>query len=215
MHVYQPGYLYVALGEAKGHWLSREERTLLRRDVDLAIEKAVRIHPDARHRAARAGRQPRLGLPGGRDRVAARSRADPRPVRGRVRVLFARRRAAAGAGAAPVRRRPDQGRRRRHPLQVPTGARRVHVHGRGVPAAQGCPRPERDRAALAAEPRVHDRVRLEADPAVSWTSAASGSRRSSTWSPSIRAPAWSSRSRARSSEYDLLVLVPPHRGPRS
>src|ERR1700675_627777 len=47
MHDYQPGYLYVALGQAKSHWLSREERTLLRRDVDLAIEKAVRIHPDA------------------------------------------------------------------------------------------------------------------------------------------------------------------------
>ncbi len=43
MHDYQPGYLYVALGEAKGHWLTREERTLLRGSVDLAIERAVRI----------------------------------------------------------------------------------------------------------------------------------------------------------------------------
>jgi sulfide:quinone oxidoreductase len=47
MHDYQPGYLYVALGQARGHWLSREERSLLRRGVDLAIEEAVRIHPDA------------------------------------------------------------------------------------------------------------------------------------------------------------------------
>jgi Uncharacterized NAD(FAD)-dependent dehydrogenases len=47
MHDYQPGYLYVALGEASGHWLSRDERTLLRRDVDLAVERAVRVHPDA------------------------------------------------------------------------------------------------------------------------------------------------------------------------
>jgi sulfide:quinone oxidoreductase len=47
MHDYQPGYLYVALGQAKGHWLTREERTLLRSGVDLAIEEAVRIHPDA------------------------------------------------------------------------------------------------------------------------------------------------------------------------
>jgi sulfide:quinone oxidoreductase len=47
MHDYQPGYLYVALGEASGHWLSRDERTLLRTDVDLAIERAVRIDPDA------------------------------------------------------------------------------------------------------------------------------------------------------------------------
>ena len=47
MHDYQPGYLYVALGEAKGHWLTREERSLLRSGVDLAVEEAVRIHPDA------------------------------------------------------------------------------------------------------------------------------------------------------------------------
>jgi sulfide:quinone oxidoreductase len=47
MHDYQPGYLYVALGQAKGHWLSREERSLLRNGVDLAIEEAIRIHPDA------------------------------------------------------------------------------------------------------------------------------------------------------------------------
>jgi sulfide:quinone oxidoreductase len=47
MHHYQPGYLYVALGEASGHWLSRDERTLLRRRVDLEIDEAIRIHPDA------------------------------------------------------------------------------------------------------------------------------------------------------------------------
>jgi len=46
MHDYQPGYLYVALGHASGHWLSRDERTLLRPGVELAVEKAVRIHPD-------------------------------------------------------------------------------------------------------------------------------------------------------------------------
>jgi len=47
MHVYQPGFLYVALGEAGGHWLSRDERTLLRKGVDLAVEEAIRIHPEA------------------------------------------------------------------------------------------------------------------------------------------------------------------------
>jgi sulfide:quinone oxidoreductase len=47
MHEYQPGYLYVALGKARGHWLSRDERTLLRKGVDLAIERAIRIHPEA------------------------------------------------------------------------------------------------------------------------------------------------------------------------
>ncbi len=47
MHVYQPGFLYVALGEANGRWLSRDERTLLRPNIDLAVERAIRIHPEA------------------------------------------------------------------------------------------------------------------------------------------------------------------------
>lgn len=47
MHVYQPGYLYVALGQANGRWLVRDERTLLRKDVDLVIERAIHVHPDA------------------------------------------------------------------------------------------------------------------------------------------------------------------------
>ena len=47
MHLYQPGFLYVALGEANGRWLSRDERTLLRPGVDLAIERAIRVHPEA------------------------------------------------------------------------------------------------------------------------------------------------------------------------
>ena len=46
MHHYQPGYLYVALGQANGRWLVRDERTLLRREVDLVIEGAVRVDPD-------------------------------------------------------------------------------------------------------------------------------------------------------------------------
>jgi sulfide:quinone oxidoreductase len=47
MHVYQPGFLYLALGQANGRWLSRDERTLLRRDVGLVVERAIRIHPEA------------------------------------------------------------------------------------------------------------------------------------------------------------------------
>ena len=47
MHHYQPGYLYVALGQANGRWLVRDERTLLRPNVDLIVDRAIRIHPDA------------------------------------------------------------------------------------------------------------------------------------------------------------------------
>lgn len=48
MHVYQPGFLYVALGQANGRWLARDERTLLRDDVDLVVQAASRIDPEAR-----------------------------------------------------------------------------------------------------------------------------------------------------------------------
>ncbi len=47
MHVYQPGFLYLALGQANGRWLVRDERTLLRRDVELVVEEAIRVDPDA------------------------------------------------------------------------------------------------------------------------------------------------------------------------
>jgi sulfide:quinone oxidoreductase len=46
MHLYQPGLPYVALGEANGRWLARDERTLLRKDVELAVEAAERIDPE-------------------------------------------------------------------------------------------------------------------------------------------------------------------------
>ena len=43
MHVYQPGFLYLALGQANGQWLARDERTLLRKQVELVIETATRV----------------------------------------------------------------------------------------------------------------------------------------------------------------------------
>lgn len=43
MHFYQPGYLYVALGEANGRWLVRDERTLLRREVELVVERITGV----------------------------------------------------------------------------------------------------------------------------------------------------------------------------
>lgn len=45
MHVYQPGFLYLALGKANGRWLIRDERLLLRDDVELVIDEASRIDP--------------------------------------------------------------------------------------------------------------------------------------------------------------------------
>ena len=47
MHHYQPGYLYLALGQANGRWLVRDERSLLHRDVRLVVERASRVDVDA------------------------------------------------------------------------------------------------------------------------------------------------------------------------
>jgi len=46
MHVYQPGFLYAALGKANGRWLARDERTLLRDDVELIVEAATRVEAE-------------------------------------------------------------------------------------------------------------------------------------------------------------------------
>jgi sulfide:quinone oxidoreductase len=45
MHVYQPGFLYVALGQANSRWLARQERSLLRRDIALEQEGARLVDP--------------------------------------------------------------------------------------------------------------------------------------------------------------------------
>lgn len=56
MHLYQPGFLYAALGKANGRWLARDERTLLRPGVDLAVEAATLVEPDqGRVRLAHGG----------------------------------------------------------------------------------------------------------------------------------------------------------------
>jgi len=43
MHVYQPGFLYVALDQANALWLTRDERTLLRKQVDLIVDQATTV----------------------------------------------------------------------------------------------------------------------------------------------------------------------------
>jgi sulfide:quinone oxidoreductase len=48
MHVYQPGFLYVALGQANGRWLARDERTLLRDGIDLVVDGAKKIDTQAK-----------------------------------------------------------------------------------------------------------------------------------------------------------------------
>jgi len=79
MHLYQPGFLYAALGKANGRWLARDERTLLRRDVDLAVEAATLVEPDRGQVRLGPRRQLGVRLPGRGDRRPAGPRGGPRP----------------------------------------------------------------------------------------------------------------------------------------
>ncbi|MFQ6106609.1 MAG: FAD-dependent oxidoreductase [Thermoplasmata archaeon] len=56
-HVYQPGFLYVALGRQNPFRLVRSERSLLRRKVGLLTEKAERIDPDEREISLASGKK--------------------------------------------------------------------------------------------------------------------------------------------------------------
>jgi sulfide:quinone oxidoreductase len=47
MHLYQPGFLYVALDQANALWLTRDERTLLRKQIELIVDQATKIDPAA------------------------------------------------------------------------------------------------------------------------------------------------------------------------
>ena len=55
-HVYQPGFLYVAIGQEKPAALRRSERQLLRQDVTLVIGRATRVDPAARTVLLESGR---------------------------------------------------------------------------------------------------------------------------------------------------------------
>src|SRR3989304_5392528 len=73
-------------------------------------------------------------------RRAARAGGDSRAPRGRVRVLLDGGGAEAARGAPTLPRRGDPRRRRRHPLQVPTGAGRVRDDARRASPEPGGPR---------------------------------------------------------------------------
>jgi sulfide:quinone oxidoreductase len=45
IHVYQPGFLYVAVGQEKPSGLQRPESQLLRHDVSLVVDRATRVVP--------------------------------------------------------------------------------------------------------------------------------------------------------------------------
>ena len=208
MHLYQPGFLYLAMGQANGRWLTRDERTLLRRDVDLAVERAIRIDTDAgtvelerggnSHGITSCSRPERVSCP-----------IDPGLAAGSF-GFYSLEDAERLREEPTVPRRPGEGGRRGHPIQVPAGSRGVRVHARrpsgGVVSATGPRSP-----CCPPEPRVHDRKRFEADPA---DHGAARDRARDVFNVEAVDPSAGivSSIEGDEAEYDLLVLVPPHRG---
>jgi sulfide:quinone oxidoreductase len=47
-HTYQPGFMYIAMGNQKPERLKRPERSLLDDEVELVVGRAVEIDPAAR-----------------------------------------------------------------------------------------------------------------------------------------------------------------------
>ena len=56
IHVYQPGFLYVAIGQEQPSALRRPEAKLLRPDVSLVVDRATRVDPVARKVQLESGR---------------------------------------------------------------------------------------------------------------------------------------------------------------
>jgi len=56
IHVYQPGFLYLAVGQEHASSLQRAEAQLLRNDITLLVDRAVRVNPEARNVTLESGR---------------------------------------------------------------------------------------------------------------------------------------------------------------
>jgi sulfide:quinone oxidoreductase len=56
IHVYQPGFLYVAVGQEKAENLQRSETNLLRHDVSLVVDKVLRVDPIERQIRLESGK---------------------------------------------------------------------------------------------------------------------------------------------------------------
>ena len=163
MHHYQPGYLYVALGQANGKWLARDERTLLRPRVDLIVDRAIRIHPDAGTVQLERGsvewdylviatgaRLMHIGSRGSSKGHSASIRWTTRSASARSFGAFRGGPSSSGSAASPT----SAHRRRSSSCSWP----------RSTCASAGSATEPRD-AALPAQSGLHDRVGERSDPA--------------------------------------------------
>ena len=211
-HTYQPGFMYIAMGGERAENLQRPERGLLDSRVTLVVGEVEKV--DEKRRPSTSPTASALAY----DYLvlATGSRIVPEAIEhfeAEAQHFY------TAEAALELRQALDAFTGGRivigiagHALQVPAGAAggRLPDRGRASPA-----RPARDDRApllLADRARLHDRERVRDGHARSSSGRASSCTPSSTSRPSIPSARSSRASRARSSPYDLLILVPPHKG---
>ena len=211
-HVYQPGFMYIALGSERAERLKRPESSLLDERVELVVGEVLGIDQE-KQTSSELTHDRWLGY----DQLvlATGSRIVPeadRALRDRGPPLLHRRGGAQAAGGARrLHRRTDRHRHRGHALQMPARAARGHLPDRGrAPRAQPA-REKRDPLLLADRARLHDRDRQRHGHA---RARAKGIELHTFFNVETIDP---DRKVVQSLEgeelpYDLLVLVPPHRG---
>ena len=159
-HAYQPGYMYIAMGQERAEKLVRPEKSLLDHNVELVVDEATRIDAAAQTVTLGSGTE----LPYDQLVIATGSRivpgGDARLRHRGAPLLQCRGGGAAPQGARRVHRREDRDRHRRHPVQVSASPARGRVPGR-VRAARARPaRQDGDDIPVADQPGVHHRERL-------------------------------------------------------
>ena len=159
-HVYQPGFMYIAMGGERAESLERSERSLLDTKVELITADATRVDTAAGEVELADGTKvayDHLVL-------ATGSRIVPEEIEHfddeAHHFYSAEVSPEAAARAGRLRRRPHRHRHRRDALQVPTGSARSCLPDRDGVAEAASAREDGDAFLLADRAGLHHRVRL-------------------------------------------------------
>ena len=207
-HVYQPGFMYIAMGGERAASLQRPERGLLDPRVTLVVGEVEKVDEPTRTVHLTDGE--RLGY----DYLvlATGSRIVPEAIdhfTGQAYHFY------TAEAATRLRSGLDAfagGHRHRHrgdAVQVPAGAARGGLPDRGRAARAGPARQERAAFLLAHRARVHDRERVrdgDADARAQGHRAHLLQRRGDPERKVVQSL------EGEELPYDLLILVPPHKG---
>ena len=212
-HVYQPGFMYIAMGDQDPQARCASPSGAC--STSASSSSSARSRPSTR-RPARSSSPTARRLDYDELILATGSRIVPETIEHfeqEAHHFYSEEAAAAAAhGARRVHGRQGRGRHRPHALQVPAGAAGGRLPHRGRAARA---RPARARASCTtARPSgaPSPSSRSARWPPPSSSRRASSCTRSSTSRPSIPSARSSCSLEGEELAYDLLVLVPPHKG---